>query len=67
MRDREKEGKRPSEWEGKVEEESPGRWQVRWGGVIGICPVDGRAGMRSKCFALRGVSRSQPSEDKQHP
>ena len=67
MRGREKGGKRLSEWEGKVEEASRGRRQERWVGVIGICPVDGRAGKRSECFALRGVSRFRPSEDRRHP
>lgn len=51
-----------------MEEESPGQWQARQVvGVIGRCPVDGRAGKRSGCFALRGVSRFRPSEDRQHP
>ena len=50
-------------------EESPslGRRQAMWACVIGMCPVDDRAGKRSECFALKGASRSQPSEGRRRP
>jgi hypothetical protein len=35
--------------------------------VIGMCPVDDRAGKKSECFASKGASRSRPSEDRRHP
>jgi hypothetical protein len=36
-------------------------------GGIEKCPADGRVGKRSKCFVLKGASRSRLSEDRQHP